>query len=60
MCFVITNITEDTEIRYALAVCYLAFIEEVEKYVRYESDDPTFIRNMVDARDMYDMAFGIL
>ncbi|WP_026527246.1 phosphotransferase family protein [Butyrivibrio sp. VCD2006] len=54
------QLTKDTEIRYALAVCYLALIEEVEKYVRYESDDPTYIRNTVDSRDMYDMAFGIL
>jgi aminoglycoside phosphotransferase (APT) family kinase protein len=53
-------LTKETEIRYALAVCYLALIEEVEKYVRYEPDDPTFIRNTVDARDMYDMAFEIL
>ena len=40
--------------------CYLALIEEVEKYVRYEPDNPTYIRNTVDAREMYDMAFGIL
>ncbi|MBR0513040.1 MAG: aminoglycoside phosphotransferase family protein [Clostridia bacterium] len=53
-------LTEETEIRYALAVCYLALIEEVEKYVRYEPDNPTYIRNTVDAREMYDMAFGIL
>lgn len=53
-------LTRGTEIRYALAVCYLALIEEVEKYVRYEPDNPTYIRNTVDARDMYDMAFGIL
>ena len=52
--------TEETEIRYALAVCYLALIEEVEKYVRYEPDNPTFIRNTLDAREMYDMAFGLL
>ena len=50
----------ETEIRYALAVCYLALIEEVEKYVRYEPDNPVYIRNTVDAREMYDMAFGIL
>ncbi len=54
------QLTKETEIRYALAVSYLALIEEVEKYVRYEEDDPTYIRNTVDARDMYDMAFGIL
>ena len=53
-------LTEETEIRYALAVCYLALIEEVEKYVRYEPDNPTYIRNAVDSRDMYDMAFRIL
>ena len=35
-------------------------IEEVEKYVRYEPDNPVYIRNTVDAREMYDMAFGIL
>ena len=51
---------EETEIRYALAVCYLALIEEVEKYVRYEPDNPTYIRNAEDSREMYDMAFGIL
>ena len=43
-----------------LAVCYLALIEEVEKYVRYEPDDPTYIRNTIDSRDMYHMAFDIL
>ena len=53
-------LTEGTEIRYALAVCYLALIEEVEKYVRYEPDNPTYIRNTVDSREMYDMAFGLL
>ena len=53
-------LTEETEIRYALAVCYLALIEEVEKYVRYEPDNPTYIRNTVDAREMYDMAFELL
>ena len=51
---------KDTEIRYACAVAYLALIEEVEKYVRYEPDHPNYIRNTVDARDMYDMAFGIM
>ena len=53
-------LTEETEIRYALAVCYLALIEEVKKYVRYEPDNPTYIRNTVDSREMYDMAFGLL
>ena len=53
-------LTEETEIRYALAVCYLALIEEVEKYVRYEPDHPTYVRNAVDSREMYDMAFRLL
>ena len=53
-------LTEETEIRYALAVCYLALIEEVEKYVRYETDNPNYIRNTVDSREMYDMAFNFL
>lgn len=53
-------LTEETQIRYALAVCYLALIEEVEKYVRYEPDNPNYIRNTADARQMYDMAFNIL
>ena len=53
-------LTEETEIRYALAVCYLALIEEVEKYVRYEPDNPTYIRNAIDSREMYDMAFKLL
>ena len=52
--------TGETEIRYALAVCYLALIEEVEKYVRYEPDNPTYIRNARDSREMYDMAFRLL
>ena len=43
-----------------LAVCYLALIEEVEKHVRYEPDEPNYIRNTNDAREMYDMAFDIL
>ena len=41
-------------------MAYLALIEEVEKYVRYEPDEPNYIRNTVDARDMYDMAFKVL
>ena len=41
-------------------IAYLALIEEVEKYVRYEPDEENYIRNTVDARDMYDLAFGIL
>ena len=53
-------LSKETEIRYALAVCYLALIEEVEKYVRYEPEEPNYIRNTVDARAMYDMAFAIL
>ncbi len=53
-------LSKETEIRYAVAVAYLALIEEVEKYVRYEPDHPNYIRNTADARDMYDMAFGIL
>ena len=39
---------------------YLALIEEVEKYVRYEPDNPTYIRNAIDSRKMYDMAFKLL
>ena len=35
-------------------------IEEVEKYVRYEPDEANYIRNSVDARDMYEMAWKIL
>ena len=54
------ELCRDTEIRYACAVAYLALIEEVEKYVRYEPDHPNYIRNTVDARDMYDMAFEIM
>ncbi len=54
------ELNRDTEIRYACAVAYLALIEEVEKYVRYEPDHPNYIRNTVDARDMYDMAFGLM
>ena len=27
---------------------------------RYEPDNPTYIRNTVDSREMYDMAFGLL
>lgn len=54
------ELNRDTEIRYACAVAYLALIEEVEKYVRYEPDHPNYIRNTVDARDMYDMAFGVM
>ena len=53
-------LSKETEVRYALAVCYLALIEEVEKYVRYEPDEPNYIRNTNDAREMYDMAFAIL
>ena len=54
------ELNRHTEIRYACAVAYLALIEEVEKYVRYEPDHPNYIRNTVDARDMYDMAFDVM
>ena len=47
-------------IRYAVAVSYLALIEEVEKYVRYDETHPNYIRNTKDARDMYDMAFEVM
>ena len=47
-------------IRYAVAVAYLALIEEVEKYVRYDETHPNYIRNTIDARDMYDMAFAVM
>lgn len=53
-------LSDETSKRYAFAVCYLALIEEVEKYVRYEPDEPNYIRNTKDARDMYDMAFDVL
>ncbi len=53
-------LSEETGIRYALMVCYLALIEEVEKYVRYEPDNPNYVRNTIDATDMYEMAFEIL
>ncbi|MCR5032317.1 MAG: hypothetical protein K6A92_05590, partial [Lachnospiraceae bacterium] len=54
------ELCRDTEIRYACAVAYLALIEEVEKYVRYEPEHPNYIRNTIDARDMYDMACKVL
>ena len=54
------ELSRDTEVRYACSVAYLALIEEVEKYVRYEPDHPNYIRNTVDARDMYDMAFDVM
>lgn len=50
----------NVEIRYQIAVAYLALIEEVEKYVRYEPDEENYIRNTNDARKMYDIAFHIL
>ncbi len=50
----------EENIRYAIAVAYLALIEEVEKYVRYQPEEENYIRNTVDARDMYDMAWKIL
>ncbi|MBR5932368.1 MAG: phosphotransferase [Treponema sp.] len=53
-------LTHETEIRYELAVCYLSLIEEVEKYVRYEPDNPTYIRNAVDSKEMFEMAFKFL
>lgn len=53
-------LSPETQVRYAIAVCYLALIEEVEKYVRYEPDNPNYIRNTIDAKDMYEMAFEFL
>ena len=54
------ELNRHTEIRYACAAAYLALIEEVEKYVRYEPDHPNYIRNTIDARDMFDMAFDVM
>ena len=54
------GLNRNTEIRYACAVAYLALIEEVEKYVRYEPDHPNYLRNTVDAKDMYAMAFSLM
>jgi len=53
-------LNEEENIRYAVMVSYLALIEEVEKYVRYEPTDANYIRNTKDARAMYDMAFEFL
>lgn len=53
-------LNEEANIRYAVMVSYLALIEEVEKYVRYEPTDENYIRNTKDARAMYDMAFEFL
>ena len=38
---------QNMEIRYQVAVGYLALIEEVEKYVRYEPEEENYIRNTV-------------
>lgn len=54
------GLNEEEKIRYAVMVSYLALIEEVEKYVRYETTDENYIRNTKDARAMYDMAFDFL
>lgn len=51
---------QDTEIRYQIAVGYLALIEEVEKYIRYEPHEDNYIRNTVDADAMFDMAWDVL
>ena len=51
---------KNMEIRYQVAVGYLALIEEVEKYVRYEPEEENYIRNTVDAEAMFEMAFGVL
>ena len=51
---------QNMEIRYQIAVGYLALIEEVEKYVRYEPEEENYIRNTVDAEAMFEMAFGVL
>lgn len=52
--------SKEAEIRYQVAVAYLALIEEVEKYVRYEPDEENYIRNTNDAEKMYEMAFRVL
>jgi len=54
------ELNEEENIRYAVMVSYLALIEEVEKYVRYDITDENYIRNTKDARAMYDMAFDFL
>lgn len=54
------SLSREEIIRYSVMVSYLALIEEVEKYVRYEPSEENYIRNTKDARAMYDMAFEFL
>ncbi len=52
--------TEEENIRYAVAVGYLALIMETEKYYRYSLLNYGWRRNVLVSKMYYGMAFGIL
>ena len=54
------EITAEIEIRYNIAMAYLALIQEVEKYYRYSIFNYGWIRNVVSAKSLYNKAFKYL
>lgn len=54
------TVTRDTEIRYAVALGYVALIQEVEKYYRYTPRHFGWWRNVLCCKFFYTRAFGVL
>lgn len=52
--------TREEDIRYAVALGYLALIQETEKYVRYEPGDQGWTNSVNDATNRFAAAFRIL
>lgn len=53
-------VTRDTEIRYAVALGYMALIQEVEKYYRYTPWNQGWWLDVFSSRYFYNKAFGVL
>lgn len=51
---------QDEDIRYAVALGYLALIMETERYNRYEPGDEGWERNTVEANEMFEIALAVL
>ena len=52
--------TEEEDVRYAVALGYLALIMETERYNRYEPGDEGWVRNTVEAAEMFEIALRVL
>lgn len=52
--------THEEDIRYAIALGYLALIQETEKYVRYEPGDKGWTQSVKESDERFAAAFDIL